>query len=401
MTNPNNWNTKITLLLASSLTVMAGATVSPALPLMTKHFAGTIADSETLVTLVKLIITIPALFVVFGSPFAGKIVDRYGRKTLLLSSALVYGLAGCSGLFLNDLIPILIGRAFLGLAVAGVMVSATTLIADYYSGSARSAFMGLQAGSMGLGGVLFLTLGGALAKQNWHFPFGIYLFAWLIVPAIALFIPEPDCSAPIDKNRSGDRPAQSLPIAIMAIVYGLTVISQIAFYLIPVQLPFFLEGLVKAAPDQSGMAIAFCTLFSAFASVSYGKLKQRIDFVGLLPIIFGCMGIGYLLIGQGSTWVQVLVGLAIAGIGLGILMPNMNVWISTAVPNAFRGQALGGLSTSLFLGQFLSPIIAQPFTKSIGLSGVYAFTGGILVVLALAFAVLKSQIRQLTHSTSS
>lgn len=401
MTNPNNWNTKITLLLASSLTVMAGATVSPALPLMTKHFAGTIADSETLVTLVKLIITIPALFVVFGSPFAGKIVDRYGRKTLLLSSALVYGLAGCSGLFLNDLIPILIGRAFLGLAVAGVMVSATTLIADYYSGSARSAFMGLQAGSMGLGGVLFLTLGGALAKQNWHFPFGIYLFAWLIVPAIALFIPEPDRSAPIDKNRSGDRPAQSLPIAIMAIVYGLTVISQIAFYLIPVQLPFFLEGLVKAAPDQSGMAIAFCTLFSAFASVSYGKLKQRIDFVGLLPIIFGCMGIGYLLIGQGSTWVQVLVGLAIAGIGLGILMPNMNVWISTAVPNAFRGQALGGLSTSLFLGQFLSPIIAQPFTKSIGLSGVYAFTGGILVVLALAFAVLKSQIRQLTHSTSS
>lgn len=377
---------------------MAGATVSPALPLMTKHFAGTIADSETLVTLVKLIITIPALFVVFGSPFAGKIVDRYGRKTLLLSSALVYGLAGCSGLFLNDLIPILIGRAFLGLAVAGVMVSATTLIADYYSGSARSAFMGLQAGSMGLGGVLFLTLGGALAKQNWHFPFGIYLFAWLIVPAIALFIPEPDRSAPIDKNRSGDRPAQSLPIAIMAIVYGLTVISQIAFYLIPVQLPFFLEGLVKAAPDQSGMAIAFCTLFSAFASVSYGKLKQRIDFVGLLPIIFGCMGIGYLLIGQGSTWVQVLVGLAIAGIGLGILMPNMNVWISTAVPNAFRGQALGGLSTSLFLGQFLSPIIAQPFTKSIGLSGVYAFTGGILVVLALAFAVLKSQIRQLTHS---
>jgi len=380
---------------------MAGATVSPALPLMTKHFAGTIADSETLVTLVKLIITIPALFVVFGSPFAGKIVDRYGRKTLLLSSALVYGLAGCSGLFLNDLIPILIGRAFLGLAVAGVMVSATTLIADYYSGSARAAFMGLQAGSMGLGGVLFLTLGGALAKQNWHFPFGIYLFAWLIVPAIALFIPEPDRSAPIDKNRSGDRPAQSLPIAIMAIVYGLTVISQIAFYLIPVQLPFFLEGLVKAAPDQSGMAIAFCTLFSAFASVSYGKLKQRIDFVGLLPIIFGCMGIGYLLIGQGSTWVQVLVGLAIAGIGLGILMPNMNVWISTAVPNAFRGQALGGLSTSLFLGQFLSPIIAQPFTKSIGLSGVYAFTGGILVVLALAFAVLKSQIRQLTHSTSS
>jgi MFS family permease len=52
-------------------------------------------------------------------------------------------------------------RQVLGLAVAGVMVSATTLIADYYSGPARAAFMGLQAGFMGLGGVVFLTLGAA------------------------------------------------------------------------------------------------------------------------------------------------------------------------------------------------------------------------------------------------
>lgn len=398
MPNPKTWTTKLTLLLASSLTVMAGATVSPALPAMTKHFAGAIANPDTLTTLVKLIITMPALFIVIGSPIAGAIVDRFGRKLLLLIATFLYGLAGCSGLFLNDLMTILVGRAFLGLAVAGVMVSATTLIADYYSGPARAAFMGLQAGSMGIGGVLFLTLGGALAQQNWYAPFGIYFFAWLILPAIALFISEPDRSVLVVDKTLGDPPAQTLPIVIMAIVYGLTVISQIAFYLIPVHLPYFLESLVKAEPLQSGMAIALCTLFSAIASVSYGKLKQRIDFVGFLPIIFGFMGIGYLLFGQGSTWAQVLVGLAISGIGLGILMPNMNVWISSAVPDAFRGKALGGLSTALFLGQFLSPILSQPFTKSLGLGGVYAFTGAILTILGLVFAVLKSQIRQLTHS---
>jgi len=50
------------------------------------------------------------------------------------------------------------------------MVTATTLIADYYSGPARAAFMGLQAGFMGLGGVLFLTLG-----EYWHSKTGAIL----------------------------------------------------------------------------------------------------------------------------------------------------------------------------------------------------------------------------------
>jgi MFS family permease len=396
MINTNAWTTKLTLLLASSLTVMSGATVSPSLPAMKQQFEVAIADPDLRTTLVKLVITLPALFIVIGSPIAGIIVDRFGRKSLLLISAILYGLAGSSGLYLEDLGAILAGRAVLGLAVSGVMVSATTLIADYYVGSARAAFMGLQAGFMGLGGVLFLTLGGALAQQNWHFPFGIYLFAWLIVPLILLFILEPNRAQPTTQASDGSN--QTIPIAILSIIYGLTTLSQIAFYLIPVQIPFFLEGLVKATPSQSGMAIALCTLFSAAASLTYGKLKQRMEFITFLPIIFGLMGIGYLLIGQSSIWAQALVGLAIAGMGLGIVMPNMTVWLSGAVPDADRGKFLGWLSTSMFLGQFLSPIVTQPLTKSVGLGGTYALTGGLLTIVALSFALFKSQVRNLTRS---
>jgi MFS family permease len=400
MPNPNSWTTKLTLLLASSLTVMAGATVSPSLPAMKQHFESAIADADLRTTLVKLVITLPALFVVIGSPIAGLVVDRFGRKTLLLIATILYGLAGTSGLYLESLPTILVGRGLLGLAVAGVMVSATTLIADYYVGAARAAFMGLQAGFMGLGGVVFLTLGGSLAQQNWHYPFGIYLFAWLIVPLIVMFIVEPlrgESTHP-QSTSEAEGSQQSMPVAVLAIVYGLTTLSQIAFYLIPVQLPFFLENLVKAVPSQSGMAIAFCTLFSAVASLTYGKLKQRMDFVSFLPIIFGCLGIGYLLIGQSTTWAQALTGLAISGMGLGILMPNMTVWLSTAVPDAIRGRALGGLSTAMFLGQFLSPIVTQPFTKTLGLGGVYALIGGCLVIIALLFAVFKAQVRKLTYN---
>jgi MFS family permease len=394
MPNTNAWTTKITLLLSSSLTVMAGATVSPALPAMQEQFAQVITNPDWLSTLVKLVITLPALFIVVGSPIAGIIVDRFGRKSLLLTTAILYGLAGSSGLYLNSLTEILVGRALLGLAVAGVMVSATTLIADYYSGPARAAFMGLQAGFMGLGGVLFLTLGGALAQQNWHYPFGIYLFSWLIVPLILAFIVEPDRSqTPVSVAAKTEKPV--MPVTILAIIYGFTTLSQMAFYLIPVQLPFFLKQLVGAIPTQSGMAIALCTLFSAIASITYGKLKQHLEFVSFLPLIFGLMGIGYLLIGQSSHWAQVLVGLAIAGMGLGILMPNMSVWLSQVVPDQMRGRALGGLSTAMFLGQFLSPIVTQPLTKITGLGGIYALTGGLLTLVALGFAILRSRIKMI------
>jgi MFS family permease len=403
MPNPNTWTTKLTLLLASSLTVMSGATVSPSLPAMKQQFESAISDPDLRTTLVKLVITLPALFIVIGSPIAGLIIDRFGRKPLLLITTILYGFAGSSGLYLETLPAILIGRAFLGLAVAGVMVSATTLIADYYSGSARAAFMGLQAGFMGLGGVVFLTLGGALAQQNWQYPFGIYLFAWPIALLVFAFIIEPDRSNSTQPNIGSetDFTDRSTPVGVMIIVYGLTTLSQIAFYLIPVQLPFYLDSLVNATPSQSGLAIALCTLFSAIASVTYGKLRQRMEFVTFLPAIFGFMGIGYLLIGQSSTWVQVLTGLGIAGLGLGLLMPNMSVWLSAAVPDALRGRALGGLSTAMFLGQFLSPIVTQPSTKNLGLGSTYALTGGGLVLVALGFAVFKSQVRNLTRSRAS
>lgn len=392
--NPNSLPTKATLLCASSLTVMAGATIAPSLPAMQDHFAGT-PNAELLV---KLVLTLPALFIVIGSPIAGLIVDRFGRKSLLLVAVIVYGFAGGSGFLLNSLATILAGRALLGFAVAGVMVSATTLIADYYIGAARAVFMGLQAASMGLGGVIFLFAGGNLAGINWRYPFLIYLFAWLLVPLIILSIKEPRSQ----DNQSLRQKSNNVSVSVnlLILIFGITTLSQIVFYMIPVQLPFYLRSLVNATPAQSGMAIASCTLFSSIASLSYGKVRAKFDFVSILPIMFGFMGIGYAIIGLVNNYALVLVGLAIAGLGLGLLMPNMSVWLSAAVPDAVRGRALGGLSTSLFLGQFLSPIVSQPLSAKVGNGLTYSLAGALLLILAVAFTIMKKQLSAFTATVA-
>lgn len=386
---------KITLLLVSMLTVMAGATIAPSLPAMQNYFN----QVENAELWVRLVLTIPALAIVIGSPIAGQIVDSIGRKPLLICAAILYGFGGGSGFLLNTLPTILIGRAFLGLAVAGVMVSATTLIADYYQGETRANFMGLQAAFMGFGGVFFLSLGGYLADISWRYPFLIYLFAWVLLPLVIFFLYEPKSNLETDNNNP-DPSLSAFPIKLLILIYGSIFLTQIAFYLIPVQLPFYLKNLIAANASQSGLAIAILTFFSAIASMSYGKIKQRFSFIIILALSFVLMGVGNIIIGLANNYPTICLGLIITGIGIGLIMPNLSVWLSKEVSNPLRGRALGGLTTFMFLGQFLSPIVTQPLSSRFGLAMTYGVVGILLTVLGCLFWTGQKSICRFVQSES-
>ncbi len=390
----NSFPIKATLLLTSTLTVMSGATIAPSLPAMQEYFA----NVENSALLVRLVLTIPALFIAIGGLFAGQLVDKMGRKPLLIVSTLLYGIAGGSGFILNSLGTILIGRALLGLSVAGIMTGVTTLIADYYTGQKRANFMGLQAAFMGLGGVIFLSVGGFIADLNWRFPFLIYLSAWAILLAIAITLYEPKREVDNQTIESSSVTKPRMPLEVLAMIYGVALFYMVVFYLIPVQLPFYLQSLSNASASASGLAIASSTLASSIASLRYGFVKERMGFVSIVVIAFGIAAVGYLVIGLAGSYNLVLLGLIVAGLGFGLLMPNLNVWLSSIIPDALRGRALGGLTTFFFLGQFLSPIVSQPITNSIGLGRTYSFSGVALLVVGLIFFALKKQVKSFCQS---
>ena len=77
-------------MMASALTIMSGATIAPALPSIEAHFSGT-PHAELLT---RLVLTMPALFIVLCAPFAGLVVDRLGRKPVLVAAAALFALAG-------------------------------------------------------------------------------------------------------------------------------------------------------------------------------------------------------------------------------------------------------------------------------------------------------------------
>ena len=71
----------LVLLLASCLAVLGAVLLAPVLPDIEDAFAGT-AGVEALTPIV---LTAPALVIGLTAPFAGRVVDRLGRKRLLVA----------------------------------------------------------------------------------------------------------------------------------------------------------------------------------------------------------------------------------------------------------------------------------------------------------------------------
>jgi MFS family permease len=219
---------KATLVFAGSMSIMAAAIVSPALPSIRTAFA----DAPNAALLTGLVLTLPALFIALGAPAVGSLIDRVGRLPVLLVATVLYAAAGTAPLVLDSLAAVLASRALLGVAVAGLFVTGTALITDYYSGETRSAMLGIQGALATASGVVFLPLAGLLAGAGWRAPFLLYLVSLLLVPAILLVLREPptDDDPGTEAGTAPDGGDASLPRRPLAAVFGLALVGMLAFY---------------------------------------------------------------------------------------------------------------------------------------------------------------------------
>lgn len=389
-----------TLLLASMLTIMAGATISPALPAIQREFA----NAPNAGVLVGLVLTMHGLFIAVGSPIIGALADRYGRRWLLLVSTVVYALASGSGFVLDSLIAILASRAVLGLAVAGVMVTVTALITDCYEENRRDTILGRQGAFMSIGGVVLLPLAGVLSDIGWRVPFLIYTVALMILPAMAFGLPEPSRREP-----TGNRPTSlddlrrtlfQPPLGTLGLIATVGLVGQIIFYMVPVQIPFYLETRAGASGTVIGATLAASTSTGGVASLLYGRIRRSLNVIGIVALTFGFMSIGYAVIGVSGTIFGVVVGLVIAGAGSGFLLTNLNAWIAAVTPESVRGRALSLLTSAIFLGQFLSPIAVRPVSEIVGLGTAFLGVGALLACGAIIAAITSGYITSLTDSES-
>ncbi len=381
----NNGALKLTVLLVSSLTIMSVITISPALPAMSSEFSG-LPNGQFIV---QMVLTIPALFIAITSPIAGILIDRYGRLKLLWASMVLYAIAGTGGFYLENLYQILISRAILGIAVGMSMTIVITLIADYFEGQERQKFTGIQVAFMSMGGIVLVSLGGFLTDISWRTPFLIYALSLVFLPMAILHLYEPKVEKRV--QQSGHQP--KTPSIIWLLVFN-TMIMWIIFFILPVHLPFHLKALGVEKNALIGIAVAVSTLFSAVSAFSYSKIKGKLTYYSIFFAGYLIMAIGLALTSWATSYGMVLVAMSFAGFGIGMMIPNTNLWVMQIAPPEIRGKVIGKLTMFWFMGQFLSPIITLPLAKRFSLPSIFMLAAILLSVLAFTFLILHFKHRK-------
>ena len=131
----------MTVIIAGFLPILAIVSMFPAIPAIIGHFA---PSDQAAGLKVPSMVTAPGLTIAVVAMFAGLLVDRFGRRSLLLISTFFYGIVGTAPFFLDNLDAIYASRLLLGLCEAVILTTVNTLIADYWPEDGRRKWLALQ-----------------------------------------------------------------------------------------------------------------------------------------------------------------------------------------------------------------------------------------------------------------
>ena len=372
----------LVLLLSSCLSVLGAVLLAPVLPRIQDAFAGT----PGVEALTPIVLTAPALVIGLTAMIAGRIVDRVGRKRLLVGALVVYAVVGTAPLWLPSLQLIVASRVLLGLTEAAIMTCCTTLLADYFHGSKRERYFGLQVVYTTVAATIFFGVGGALGAADWRAPFWLYAVSLPLAVAAAKLIWQP---APRAQAAARSAKLPPLPWGRLGAPVGVTLVGGLVFYVLIVQLSFKLDSIGVESTATIGAASAIASLGTAIGAFLFGRLAKLGPAV-LVPLAFALSGVGILGLGLASAVPVVIAAAVVTGFGNGLLLPSLLVWALSALGFEQRGRGTGVWTSALFIGQFVCPLVVLALTGAMGgLGSALVVLGVVSLVAAVAVRALR------------
>jgi MFS family permease len=238
------------------------------------------------------------------------------------------------------------------------------------------------------GGVVSVIAGGVLGDISWRHPYLVYGWPILLVPFVLAFVNEPQVKR---LEKSASSPATTFPYGPVALVYAVTFAGMLAFYCMPVQTPYIFKAIGEDRPSIAGLGGATGVSSSIIAALMLPLIARLIGNARLLGLTFSLLATGLVVVGLAETVQQIIAGMLIAGLGGGLLVPNVALWLNGIVDETVRGRANGGLSSAIFFSQFANPLIFLPLASATGgLGNALVVLGGLIALVAI-IAIFSSR----------
>lgn len=376
---------KYAILSISLITVMAGAMIAPAVASIAAAFPDATALQINVLTSLHAGMVVPFTFV------SGFLVRKYSKKNVLIVSLILYLIAGLGGALSPNIWFMLATRALLGIAVGLMIPISLTLITDNYHGEERTQTLGLQSAATNLGGIIAILVSGTLAMYGWQFSFMAYGMAALILVLIVFFLPNIK-PQPYEKSSANNR---FEPRVLLLAVY--MILTFVVFFGIPSNMALFLRELDVTNTVLNGIIIATCSVGGFFGglTLAYFRKKFKTFFVPL-QVTFMAIGFSLIVFYDQSLYVMGL-GVLILGFGYGSTVPVIFDSASKITTGNAAAMATAVLVSSIYLGQFISPVLLGSVSRVFGDGSVHF--SYLMMALALIFVAVMLLFNKVMHVT--
>lgn len=356
------------LALCTSFVALGFYSISVALSSIQDHFS---SDPHAQL-LLPLIGGIVPLAFALSSPLIGGLIERMGVRTVFMSSLLLLAVAGVAPALLNDLPTIVAMRALVGVAIAGVLnagITGTGLLTE----PTRTRMFGIISTLGAISGIVSFPLAGLLASWTWRAVFLLPLFALAVIP-LALYLPRLGRSG---GTRPGPQDGTKAPYGLLL----LAAFTGLVTYAAPMFLPFYLYDIGLTSPALTSIPLLAMSSCSLAASSGYALWRGRFGLRGVFVAGYGFIGAAFLLAGNAPSLLLVTVAMAIFGIGLGCIYPNLNT-AAVFLGRANSARVIGKVNASLYGAQVLFPYIAGPIRTHAGSAAVFLIFGTLSAAVA-------------------
>lgn len=304
----------------------------------------------------------------------GRLSDKIGRKKVIVGGLAVFALGSVIAALAESIQMLTVGRALQGM---GAIASALLAFAsDLSRDEQRPKVMAVIGMSIGMS-FAFAMLLGPIVAASW----GIAGVFWLtaILAVCGIFIVTMLVPSAINKAPKGDTLASfsdikklikhpqlaRLNIGVLLLHLTLTTI----FVVLPSQL--IKDGLVAENHWQLYIPVLFLAFFLMVPVmiVAIKKEKEKQAFIGSVMVLIVSML-------SMSMWANSVVGIAVCMllyfVAFNFLEATMPALVSRIAPASQKGSAMGGYSSSQFLGAFLGGMLGGYVAQTTSTQAVFA-----------------------------
>lgn len=320
------------------------------------------------------------------SPFAGKWIDRFGRKIMIVIGLFIFSLSELIFGMGTSVGVLFLSRILGGVSAAFIMPGVTAFMADITTVEERPKSMGYISAAISLGFIIGPGIGGFIAEFGVRAPFYFAAVISFIVAIISLII----LKEPLSKEQLSQRAAISAksnffkeimksfkPMYLIAFV----IVFVLAFGLSAYETVFSLFSDHKFGFNPRDIAVIL-TVSSIIAVIAQIFLFDRmVDVLGEKKLIQLCLVVGatcaVISTVIGHFWI-ILLNTSIIFLAFDLLRPALTTFLSR-MAGSEQGFVAGMNSAYTSLGNIIGPTMAG-ILFDMNINFPYLFSGFILVI---------------------